>query len=417
MNEAAAGALGLALGAVAAWAWLRRARLPMEAELRRLLERWAVGDLAEPVKMPAFSSVDGLGEALERARAEQWRVFNEGLREVTLERLRLETLVRQLGDGVILCNLRGQILRVNTAAARLLGLREGEQAADDARTRAAVQNLLKRRTISELVDLPGGSCYADVSVLETPNSNDVSVSIVLRDASARQRGERQVEDVFRAVAEELGGPIRALQGYLRLLAGALQPDKRQKDYLDAVTQSCEDLSALLQDAVDAARLEQGRLSFSVMPCDPEGLLRRCAATVRPLAEQKGLAVAVKLAEDRPESIDMDERLIERVLCRLAAEAAAGPRRGGTLELGLSRAGSVRAQLWVAVPAPPAPAAAGAAAAFEAAAPKAGQPASSRAAETCRKLVAAHGGELRVETGRWTLILPLRRGYDGPVKQG
>ena len=417
MNElgvlAAAG--GLLFGYAAAWWWFRRQWGAPLKEIDRVLGQWAQGDLTEPVSAERLGPARRLAGPLERARAEQWRCFNEGLREVTLERLRLEALVRHFEDGVVLCNLRGEVLRLNPAAQRLLGIAMDDlSGVNTPEARAEVQRVLSSHTQSELVEMPragwpGAAAYVSVSVLAPGHTDDVSVLLILRDASARKRLDRVNEEFFQSVAEQLRAPVSALKGYLDLLENSLKPDKRQRGYLDAIAQSRGDLAASLEDALDSARIDMGQLSLSAMPVDPAELLRRAAEPFKPRAQDKGVRLELKIADDRPSSLDVDERLIGRLLERLLVEALAAARRGGSVEFGLAAVGPSQAQIWVAILSAPI-AAAGAAAAFEAAASKKAAPVKElpRAVEFCRKVARLHGGDLDAEPARWTVRLPIRQ---------
>lgn len=324
-------------------------------------------------------------------------------------------VIHQLDDGAVLCDLRGDVIVLNAAAGAMLGLAHDDPAAyRSMQARVEVQRILKGRTQGELVEMPrsrtpGAAAYVKVSVLSADAGDLARVFLVLKDAASRQRLERAGEDLFISVAERLGGSLSALRGYVRLLQGTLAPDARSRGYLDGIQAACDDLGQSIQDAVDLARLDAGRMPLSPLPVDVAALLRRAARGFEAKAGELGVSLEFKIADDRPLSIDVDEALLERAVTRLIAEALSGARRGGAVHLGVTSSGVGRADVWVSTAAP-VPAPASAAAAFEKAAADA--PAvvrePSRAVELCRKVARLHGGDLTMGATRWIMHLPVRQ---------
>jgi signal transduction histidine kinase len=354
-------AAAFAAGAGAAWWWgerlSSRRRRPFE-ELERGVRRWSEGDLAATLDREPLGGREDLAELFEKARDEQFKLLGERRREASRERLRLEALIRHIPDGLILCNLRGDVLQLNAAGAAILGLDGSDKPLDAANTvesRMKVQHILKARTQSDVLELSvkrGGAEVTatyriTVEMFTLPGADDISVLVLLRDITAERSLDAMKEEFFQAVAHDLRAPLFAMQGYLRLLEKSIQPDKHQKGYFDAITQSCEKLTLFIQDTLDSARIETGQMKLSVMPVDPAVLLQRAVELFRPIAEEKGVRLGLKLPEDRPATVDVDERLVERVFYNLLSNALRFTPRGGSITLGLSRAGAKELEFSVA----------------------------------------------------------------------
>jgi signal transduction histidine kinase len=343
--------LGAAAGAAAAWFWRgRRERALQEsfAELERGVRAWAAGDLAATLDAKALGARGDLAALFEQARDEQFKRLGERRKEASRERVRLELLVRHIPDGLILCDLRGTVLHLNQAAAEILGIK-GENQLDAANTmecRMKVQSILKGKTQSDLVELTRQRVGAiitstyrvGVTMFSAPNNEDIMVMVLLRDCTAERSLDAMKEEFFEAVAHDLRAPLFAMQGYLRLLEKSIRPDKHQKGYFDAIAQSCEKLTLFIQDTLDSARIEAGQMRLGVMPIDPAVLLQRARDLFQPIAEEKGISLKLSLPVEPIASVDLDERLMERVFYNLLSNALTHTPRGGAITLGLSHSG-------------------------------------------------------------------------------
>jgi signal transduction histidine kinase len=140
------------------------------------------------------------------------------------------------------------------------------------------------------------------------------------------------------VAHDLRAPLFAMQGYLRLLEKSVHADAHQKGYFDAITKSCEKLTLFIQDTLDSARITAGQMKLVVAPVDPLILMQRAVALFRPMAEEKTIRLELAVPEDHPPSVDVDERLIERVFFNLMSNALKFTPRGGSIKVSMTQAG-------------------------------------------------------------------------------
>ncbi len=168
-----------------------------------------------------------------------------------------------------------------------------------------------------------------VAMFNDAATGDFGVLIMLRDVTAERRlGRALKEEFFQSAAHDLRAPLFAIQGYLRLLRKSLTPDERQTVYLESIDQSCEKLTLFVKDALDSARIENGHLRIAPGPVDARALARRTVSLFQPLADERGIALEIRIAADAPSAFEADERLIERLLHNLVANALKFTPRGG-----------------------------------------------------------------------------------------
>ena len=154
--------------------------------------------------------------------------------------------------------------------------------------------------------------------LETINREIALKNLELAEAS-------RMKSAFIAnMSHELRTPLNAIIGFtgalLMKLPGPLTSD--QDKQLNTIRASARHLLSLINDILDVAKIEAGKLTLSIEPVHCQELMAEVADTLRPLAQQKGLALEIELGEasQKPAIIDTDRRALTQILINLLNNA-------------------------------------------------------------------------------------------------
>ena len=171
-------------------------------------------------------------------------------------------------------------------------------------------------------------------------------------AVARDRAEAadRLKSVFLAtMSHELRTPLNSIIGFTGLLAQGMggPVTEEQARQLGMVKSSASHLLSLINDVLDLSKIEAGQIELEMTSFDLGAAIRRVADLVKPLAEKKGLALAVAADADVG-GVTSDRRRVEQVLLNLLSNAVkftdAGEvtvraaRRGADYEIGISDTG-------------------------------------------------------------------------------
>ena len=121
-------------------------------------------------------------------------------------------------------------------------------------------------------------------------------------------------------------PLNGVIGMLGLLSRT-QLNGAQKSYAEAARESAEHLLGLVNDLLDYARLDAGKLDFDPAPVELESLARGVAELLSPRAHDKGLEIVWSVAGDAPDIL-ADEGRLRQILFNLAGNAVKFTETGG-----------------------------------------------------------------------------------------
>ena len=139
---------------------------------------------------------------------------------------------------------------------------------------------------------------------------------------------KQREEFLRLMSHEMRTPLNGVIGMLGLLSRT-KMDGAQKAYVTAARASAEHMLGLVNDLLDFARIEAGKLELENAPVDVEGLVQGVAELLSPRAHERGLEIAWAVDASVPEIV-ADEGRLRQVLFNLAGNAAKFTETGGVL---------------------------------------------------------------------------------------
>ncbi|HLF25431.1 MAG TPA: ATP-binding protein [Anaerolineae bacterium] len=212
------------------------------------------------------------------------------------ERAKLQAILRDVQDGVIVTDPDLRLMLVNNAACAAFGLTE---AVIGARLSEVIKN-------SALLDLfAQGQAHGHAWRAEIPlddgrtlqgqlsELSEIGFGAVLRDISRLKELDRIKSEFISIVSHDLRTPLTTIRGYIDLLARVGPLNAMQQEFVARVEHGTGNIVELISDLLDVSRIEAG-LDWEMEPIDLPRVVQEAATALQPMATAKRQLLTVQV---------------------------------------------------------------------------------------------------------------------------
>ena len=332
------GALVLVAGAAAAWVLARSLTGPL-AQLTAAAGRIAGGAYDGPVAAGGSDEIGVLAGAFETMR-QQVSAATTRLRD---ERDVLDSVLESTDDGILMADSAGAPVVANRRWAALLGGPGLEAAATLRRLEGDYQQTFADAAPTWLADPDRVTAaefertapvYQRMRCYTAPVRHHDGTAIgrifVLRDVTRESEAERMRSALVATVSHELRSPLTAIAGYTATLLhdGPWDADT-EHEFLEIIAGSAAKLAGLIDNLLDAAKVEAGVLHLEREPVKVERIAEQVVAQRRALNVNHSLQIAP--AAQLPLA-NADPVRVEQVLANLVDNALKYSPNGGPITI-------------------------------------------------------------------------------------
>jgi PAS domain S-box-containing protein len=150
--------------------------------------------------------------------------------------------------------------------------------------------------------------------------------------SAAEKANLAKSDFLSSMSHELRSPLNAILGFAQLLESTDPlPTTSQKESITQILQAGWHLLKLINEVLDLAVVESGKVSLSPEPVSLAEVIAECQAMMEPQAQQRGISMTFP-EFDLPCFVHADRTRVKQVLINLLSNAIKYNRPQGTVEV-------------------------------------------------------------------------------------
>ncbi len=278
-----------------------------------------------------------------RELADRLQALNEHLEdEVAARSNELRVVIESLADGLFAEDLEGTVRASNPALVSQLGLAgspTGRKVADALPSMLAElsRECIERGELRQVeITLPRERIGLAVASPVRDEDSPLGAVTLIRDVTLEKEIDAMKTNFIAMVSHELRTPLTSVLGFAKLTRNKLEKsvfpmlpegDKaaeravdRVRGNVDIIVAEGERLTHLIDDVLDIAKMEAGRMDWEMEPLDPTALLERAVAACSSLFHEDGPVVFEQDLEPGLPTVVGDEDRLMQVLINLVSNA-------------------------------------------------------------------------------------------------
>lgn len=256
--------------------------------------------------------------------------------QISEEHRRLETILTNMGEGVLLVNGAFEITYANPTAISMLSL----PATHIGKALIEINRIPELQALLQTTEQTGAVAFAEIrlgnitepeaEITVVPVAAGEEYVIVVHDVTKERQLERIRADFVANVSHEIRTPLTTIRGYAEtLLNEDATRTKVQEQFVVKILNHASRLSRLVSDLLELSRLESGDVELKRTPCQLNTFYEPILDVFDPILEESKLVLRWDIAENLPQ-VRVDQQLFMQVLVNLIDNAIKYTPDGGEI---------------------------------------------------------------------------------------
>lgn len=267
-----------------------------------------------------------------------WNKYNRAVSE----KKQTDAVIRSVAEGLLVVDAQGKVVMMNPAAERLLGVSRKDKIGKPVNESLKEEQLIslvkdsksndgKEIELSSQNNQTSKTIRASSAVIENENGQTVGMVSVLSDITKQKEVERLKSSFVANVTHELRTPLVSIDKAITFLldnsGGKLTENQQQ--FLSIASRNCKRLSLLINDLLDMAKLEAGKMTVVLTAGSIDKVIGESMEGLTAWANAKAVALVKQVPENLP-LVKIDAERIIQVLNNLIGNAIKFTPANGTI---------------------------------------------------------------------------------------
>ena len=264
--------------------------------------------------------------------------LKEKLSEVSTQKNQIETILLHMTDGIIAFNREGEIILINPAAKKFLGIRPEDETFDDIFKKFDVNiNMEKIIYLENWTSTEQRIQVNDkyVNVFFAPFKNETErpdgVIAVIQDITEHVKLDNMQKELVADVSHELKTPITSIMGYADTLLEGEYNKETQTKFLNVIATEARRMARLVTDLLTLSRYDNNKKNIRKESFDLGDLVKKCQDKLAIEIKKKHHKVDCFVTADVP-PVYADKYDIERVILNVLTNSIKYTPDGGEIKI-------------------------------------------------------------------------------------
>jgi PAS domain S-box-containing protein len=289
----------------------------------------------------ALKELREINAGLDRVVAERTQALAESLDRERIEAGRNRAILNSIADGVIVFDRNWNATLANPAVRGMLDFpleliidKNFSELIDHPKlapkSRGLLSAMMEHDTQPVGFRVEWGGKTLSVSAAQIYNrTENMGTVTVFRDFTREAEVERLKSTFVAIVSHELRTPLNAVLGYAEMFKEAVYGpmNDKQVNMAERIMKNTQRLLGLINDLLDQAQMEAGKLTIQMAPVKPADLLDSLHGLMDKTASDKGLRLTSEIDDSLPELLSGDAARLQQILVNLVNNAIKFTDRG------------------------------------------------------------------------------------------
>jgi signal transduction histidine kinase len=293
----------------------------------------------------ALKELRAINADLDQVVIKRTRELAESLERERIEAGRNQAILNSIADGVVVFDTKWNAILANPALRAMLELPTElivnknfrdliEHPRLAPRSRPLLYAMMDHDTQPPSFRIEWDKKTLSISAAQVyDNSKDRNTNIgtvtVFRDFTREAEVEKLKSTFVAIVSHELRTPLNAILGYAEMFKEAIYGpmNDKQVNMAERIMKNTQRLLGLINDLLDQAQMEAGRLTIQMAPVRPAELLENLHSVMDQIAHEKGLRLTSEIDDDLPYILNGDAARLQQVLVNLVNNGVKFTERG------------------------------------------------------------------------------------------
>jgi signal transduction histidine kinase len=282
----------------------------------------------------ALQDLRGINARLDQLVIERTQALAESLERERIEAGRNQAILNSIADGVVVFDTQWNAILANPALRAMLDMpleaivnKNFRDLIEDPRlsprSRPLLYAMMEHDTQPPSFRIEWDKKTLSISAAQVYDNNrernaNIGTVTVFRDFTREAELEKLKSTFVAIVSHELRTPLNAILGYAEMFKEAVYGpvNEKQANMADRIIRNTQRLLGLINDLLDQAQIEAGRLTIQMSPVRPSELLENLHGVMDKIVQDKGLRLTSEITDDVPEVLNGDGARLQQILVNL-----------------------------------------------------------------------------------------------------